>query len=695
MTLSPSKLNLKKLAQKLLLSNYYLKSKIAVTKVTAIFLSHGSIFSAKNRLYIKNILLFKKLLTLGYKGAINKHIETFFKYNNFSEVQTMKLWDKNKKEKIALESDKKIPFWPIIFGYAKGQYGRFTIAVICSLFTGIMVAVQPLIIKYVVDNGITNTEASADLRLKIAGFFCALYILVSLLRVTFWATGYKQAVKSLESVIFNIRSKFFYHVEHLCMRFHEKISAGEIYNYLMGTPITNVRDYLMQVLMSIPYQIIAFIISAVALFTYDWLLTIVMLAVCFIMIAFWAFARKKVRRLSYNYIQKESQASKYLTDVLHGMDAVKMYSVEENIYKTFTDYASTIREEGAKLNYARYAANIKPEMMTFIGTAVIYFIGAFSCIYRGVSTGTLFAFITSMGTIFSTLVSWLSIGLVRQSAESGLKKIMDVLNVQSTTPEVDENKQRLTEVEKSSAQRKNKSCIEFENVGFAYDTGETLFKDLSCNIGYCESIGLVGSSGSGKSTFTKLVMRLYDVQAGAVKIHGKNIKDYKIHDLRRTFGVVPQNPFIFQGTIMDNIRIARPDCENIEIIKAMEIAHVHEFVNDLPKGWNTVVGDGGINLSGGQKQRIAIARAVLGNPDILIFDEATSALDNVSERHIQEAMETLMQSHTVIIVAHRLSTIKNVDRIMVFEKGNIVEEGTYTELAEKDGGVFSNLLNNQ
>ena len=670
-----------------------------MTKVTAIFLFHGSIFSAKNRLYIKNILLFKKLLTLGYKGAINKHIETFFKYNNFSEVLKMKLWDKiwgkSKKEKIIEESDRKIPFWPIIFGYAKGQYGRFTIAVICSLFTGIMVAIQPLVIKYVVDNGITNTEALPDVRLKIAGFFCALYILVSLLRVTFWATGYKQAVKSLESVIFNIRSKFFYHVEHLCMRFHEKISAGEIYNYLMGTPITNVRDYLMQVLMSIPYQIIAFIISAVALFTYDWLLTIVMLAVCFIMIAFWAFARKKVRRLSYNYIQKESQASKYLTDVLHGMDAVKMYSVEENIYKTFTDYASTIREEGAKLNYARYAANIKPEMMTFIGTAVIYFIGAFSCIYRGVSTGTLFAFITSMGTIFSTLVSWLSIGLVRQSAESGLNKIMNVLNIESTTPEVDENKQRLTEVEKSSAQRKNKSCIEFENVDFSYDSGELLFKDLSCNIGYCESIGLVGSSGSGKSTFTKLVMRLYDVQNGSIKIHGKNIKDYKIHDLRRTFGVVPQNPFIFQGTIMDNIRIARPDCENIDIIKAMEIAHVHEFVNDLPKGWNTVVGDGGINLSGGQKQRIAIARAVLGNPDILIFDEATSALDNVSERHIQEAMETLMQSHTVIIVAHRLSTIKNVDRIMVFEKGEIVEQGNYKELAEKDGGVFSNLLNNQ
>ena len=154
---------------------------------------------------------------------------------------------------------------------------------------------------------------------------------------------------------------------------------------------------------------------------------------------------------------------------------------------------------------------------------------------------------------------------------------------------------------------------------------------------------------------------------------------------------MPQSPFIFHGTIWDNIRIARPDAGGYDIIKAMEIAHVHEFVNELPMGWSTIIGDGALGLSGGQKQRIAIARAVLKNPDILIFDEATSALDNVSERHIREAMEDLMKTHTVLIVAHRLSTVRNVDRILVFDQGEIVDSGSYDELASRDG-LFRDLL---
>ena len=186
-------------------------------------------------------------------------------------------------------------------------------------------------------------------------------------------------------------------------------------------------------------------------------------------------------------------------------------------------------------------------------------------------------------------------------------------------------------------------------------------------------------------------MRLYDVDDGSVNLHGRNIKDYRLHDMRKTFGVVPQNPFMFQCSIMENVRIARPEASNQDVIKAMEIAHVHEFVNELPSGWNTIIGDGGLTLSGGQKQRIAIARAVLGNPDILIFDEATSALDNISEKLIQQSMEELMKDHTVIIVAHRLTTIRNVDRILVFENGKIVEEGNYDKLVSSDG-KFKELL---
>ncbi|MBR6647433.1 MAG: ABC transporter ATP-binding protein [Clostridia bacterium] len=598
-----------------------------------------------------------------------------------------------KKAENVNSEDEKIPFWKTIMGFAKGEYRRFIIAIIASALTGIVCAFQPLVIRYIVDEGISAFDKANDVRLTIVGIFCIVYIVLSLLRVGFWALGYNLSLKILEGIIFKIRSSFFYHVEHLCMRFYENISAGELYNSLMGSPISNIRNYLSQMILTVPYHSVSFAISLAALFTYDWLLTLVLLLTAIVMVVFNWMSRKKVRRISREYIKTEAQASKYITNILHGMDAVKLYAIEDNVYHTFRDYVNTIKTEGVRLAFSQYKEGVMPEITNFVGTALIYFVGALSCIYRGVSTGTLFAFISSMSIILSTLTAWLNLGLVKQSADSGLRKVMDVLNVESTTPEVELNKMRDTNIEKQATQRKNKPCIEFNNVEFAYaDT--PVYKDLTCSIGYNESIGLVGSSGSGKSTFTKLIMRLYDVQNGEVKIHGRNVKDYSLRDLRMTFGVVPQQPFIFQGTIMDNIRIARPDCANIDIINAMEIAHVHEFVNELPKGWNTVIGDGGLNLSGGQKQRIAIARAVLGNPDILIFDEATSALDNISERHIQEAMETLMKDHTVLIVAHRLSTIKNVDRIMVFDQGEIIEEGTYDELSKIEGGFFANLLNN-
>ena len=263
-----------------------------------------------------------------------------------------------------------------------------------------------------------------------------------------------------------------------------------------------------------------------------------------------------------------------------------------------------------------------------------------------------------------------------------------VLHENTTTPEP--VSVHNPEIEKASALRKNSPCIEFKNVDFAYDERK-IFSDFSCKLDYNKSFGIVGSSGSGKSTITKLLMRLYEVDEGEILIHGCDIKKYSLHDLRRMIGIVPQDPFIFQMRIIDNIRIAASDAPMLEVMKAMEIARVHEFVNDLPMGWNTVVGDGGFGLSGGQKQRIAIARAVLGKPDILVFDEATSALDNVSERHIQNAIEELMKTHTVLMVAHRLTTIKNVDEILVFEKGQVIQRGNYKQLSEQEG-MFKDML---
>lgn len=598
-----------------------------------------------------------------------------------------------KKNSQNTESTKYKGFWKYMVRYI-GQYRKkLTFSIIGAGLVGVCVAFQPLIIKWIVDDGISNSALSSAGKIRFVAYMCAVYLLLAAGRISIWRFAFINMLKSLEGSIFNLRSHFFSHVQHMCMRFYDSTSAGELFNCIMGSPMVNIKTYMQQMFMSVPYQAVSLVISVIALSSYDWILTLILLLTALVMAIFNVISRRKVKNAFKDYIQTESDASHYLNDTLHGIDAVKIYSIEDNTFKVFQSFITNMYEKGIKANLSQVMENFKPEFVQYVGTAVVYLVGATSCVYRGMSVGTLYAFLSSMGTILATLTSWLSIGLQKSTAEAGLHRILSILSMHTTTPEIDGEHARNVDVEKSNALRKHMPCISFENVSFGYDNKQ-IFNNFSCEIQYNESVALVGGSGSGKTTLTKLAMRLYDVTAGSVCVHGRDVRQYNLHDLRVTFGVVPQNPFIFYGTIWDNVMIARPDATNKEIIQAMEIAHVHEFVNDLEQGWNTVVGDGALGLSGGQKQRIAIARAVLGNPDILIFDEATSALDNISERHIQQAMEELMKTHTVIIVAHRLSTIRNVDRILVFDKGKIVQEGTYDELAAKEG-PFKTLLNGQ
>lgn len=584
-------------------------------------------------------------------------------------------------------------FWKYMGKYIAQYRKKLVFSIIGAGLVGICVALQPLVIKWIVDDGITNDALASGDKIRFVASMCLIYLLLAAGRITIWRVAFINMLKSLEGSIFNLRSHFFSHVQNLCMKFYDTTSVGELFNCIMGSPMVNIKTYMQQMFMSVPYQAVSLVISIVALSSYDWVLTVILLLTALVMAVFHVLSRRKVKNAFKDYIQTESDASQYLNDTLHGIDAIKIYSIEDNTFKVFQSFITNMYEKGIKANIAQAMENFKPEFVQYVGTAVVYLVGAISCVYRGMSVGTLYAFLSSMGTILGTLISWLSIGLTKSSAEAGLHRILSILNMHTTTPEIDSEHVRNIDVEKNNAISKHKPCISFNNVSFGYDNRQ-IFENFNCEINYNESVALVGGSGSGKSTFTKLAMRLYDVAEGSVCVHGRDVRQYNLHALRVTFGVVPQNPFIFYGTIWDNIMIARPDASNKEIIEAMEIAHVHEFVNDLELGWNTIVGDGALGLSGGQKQRIAIARAVLGNPDILIFDEATSALDNISERHIQQAMEDLMKTHTVIIVAHRLSTIKNVDRILVFDKGKIVQEGTYDELSAKEG-EFKNLLNGQ
>ncbi len=239
--------------------------------------------------------------------------------------------------------------------------------------------------------------------------------------------------------------------------------------------------------------------------------------------------------------------------------------------------------------------------------------------------------------------------------------------------------------------------IDIQNINFSYHKdqgGKNLFRDFSLSVKSGERIGLVGHSGSGKTTITKLLLRFMDVDSGDILIDGQNISKIKQDDLRSNISYVPQDPILFHRSIKENIAYGNSDATDVEIVEAAKSANAHEFISELPNGYDTVVGERGAKLSGGERQRVAIARAILKDAPILILDEATSALDSISERHIQEAFSRLMHGRTTLAIAHRLSTIQKMDRIVVFDKGKIVEQGTHTDLTNK-GSLYAELWKEQ
>ncbi|MBQ9129253.1 MAG: ABC transporter ATP-binding protein, partial [Clostridia bacterium] len=503
---------------------------------------------------------------------------------------------------------KKIPFWSLLWRFVKPEKKRLTVAIVFSFLTGIFVAIQPLVVKYIIDTGVGGAAIEffgkvfyegpkteqAQLVFVVAA--CCVYIFICLMRLLLWTIGYTNAQKALASTLFNLRSQFFGHVQHLCMHFHDKNASGELYNYIMGSPMNNIKTFLGSMTQTFPFQAVAPVISLVALTSYSIKLTGLILIISIIMALFYRFSRQKMRKAAKEYLSSENNASQYIADVLHGSEAVKMYAIEEDTIQQFNEKVDDLKETSLRYTMRNYFEAVKPEYTHYFGIGVVYLVCSILCIKGEITVGVFYAFLSSMATILSTLSSWLNVAMTQPMAAEALERVTRIIDENSTTPEVREEARRSLAVERAHAQNEGEPCIAFNDVTFAYDE-KPVFENFSCKIGYCESIGLVGSSGSGKSTFTKLLMRLYDVQKGSVTLHGRSVKDYATHELRASFGVVPQNPFIFAGTIWDNIRIAAPEASNYEIIRAMELARVHEFVNELPMGWATVIGDGALALS--------------------------------------------------------------------------------------------------
>jgi len=505
--------------------------------------------------------------------------------------------------------------------------------------------------------------------------------LTAVLRMLLWHWGFRLFTRVREHIVFALRRRFFRHVNHLCLRFHGEHTSGELFSYLFGAPLRAVIDFFHHTTMNVPGSVVALISTMVVFFVWDWVLASILFVTALFSVFMMLRARRRMQRIQNDFQAAEGGVSGRVADLLRGNKAVKLHAMEAQVARSFEEEADTIRIKSYRRDVLSHVEWIKQEGLSYVCYAVLMA----ACTWRylsgdidlGVVAACLAAFAGLSGPIQGIFQSFALWG----GAEAALARIGAVLDTETTTPDPGDARSEWPKVRE----------IVFADVTFGYDAARPVLADFSLRIPAGERLALVGPSGAGKTTVTQLLLRLYDPQAGSIAIGGADLRSFSTAALRRYFGVVPQDPFFFNTTLRDNLRVARPEASDRDILEACGQANALEFISALPAGLDTRLSEGGANLSGGQRQRLAIARALLADPRCFIFDEATSALDTLSEKLISAAVERVLDGRTAIFIAHRLDTARRCDRILVMEGGRIVQEGSYAVLAEQPG-LFRDLV---
>ena len=579
--------------------------------------------------------------------------------------------------------------WPMIRPYRWLVVG----ALILNAIQGVAVTFQTITMpKYLVDQVLLANISSHDRRHRLMWLIIA-YLFASIFaRMIVWHIGYRMFTFVREKVMFAMRANFFRHVNHLCLRFHIKHHSGELFSYLFGTPLAQLQAYFQQFTFGAPGALFTLLSTLIWLGAWDWLLSGVLFVTVFATVLLMQMTRKKVQGLFSDYQKVETHVSGYVADLLRGSRDVKLYAMEE---KVLADFEKNVWEVGKK----SYERDVKSHVQWMKNETVGYFAFAALCIAAAwrysydhahkpvgqqITIGQIQVYLLAFMQLQGSLAVLFNLSSQKGAAQAGLDRIDAVLRTASTTPD--------PIGQQSPVPRRAEIC--FDKVTFGYESDRAVFTDLSVTIPYGQKVALVGPSGAGKSTLTQLLLRLYDPDQGTVCLGQTDLRHCSGPEIRQRFGVVPQDPFIFRTSIRENLCVAHPDATVDEMRRACDQANAWEFISKLPEGLDTRVGEGGSTLSGGQRQRLAIARALLANPDYFIFDEATSALDTVSEHLVQQAVENCVAGRTALIIAHRLATVKNCNRILVAAGGKIAQDGTYDELVQSPG-IFRDLVQGQ
>ncbi|WP_447405053.1 SAV1866 family putative multidrug efflux ABC transporter [Staphylococcus aureus] len=555
------------------------------------------------------------------------------------------------------------------------KYRIFATIIVGIIKFGIPMLI-PLLIKYAIDGVINNHALTTDEKvhhLTIA-IGIALFIFV-IVRPPIEFIRQYLAQWTSNKILYDIRKKLYNHLQALSARFYANNQVGQVISRVIND-VEQTKDFILTGLMNIWLDCITIIITLSIMFFLDVKLTLAALFIFpfYILTVYVFFGR--LRKLTRERSQALAEVQGFLHERVQGISVVKSFAIEDNEAKNFdkknTNFLTRALKHTRWNAYSFAAINT----VTDIGPIIVIGVGAYLAISGSITVGTLAAFVGYLELLFGPLRRLVASFTTLTQSFASMDRVFQL---------IDEDYDIKNGVGAQPIEIKQ-GRIDIDHVSFQYNDNEApILKDINLSIEKGETVAFVGMSGGGKSTLINLIPRFYDVTSGQILIDGHNIKDFLTGSLRNQIGLVQQDNILFSDTVKENILLGRPTATDEEVVEAAKMANAHDFIMNLPQGYDTEVGERGVKLSGGQKQRLSIARIFLNNPPILILDEATSALDLESESIIQEALDVLSKDRTTLIVAHRLSTITHADKIVVIENGHIVETGTHRELIAKQG----------
>lgn len=564
-----------------------------------------------------------------------------------------------------------------LFKYFKPHMKLFILDMICAVLASMVDLIFPFISRKAMYDLLPNKAFRAFFTVMMIVMLAYLLRAVCYYIMTYWGHTFGIRVES------DIRADLFRHLQTLDFDFYDKNRTGSLMSRLTGDlfDLTELAHHGPEDLL---ISVLTIVGAVIMMFTIEWRLALIVLILLPVFLSIIVVQRGRLSSTSRNVKVKLSVINADIESSLSGIKTAKAFTNEDVEKARFDEVNSGYRNSKKDFYNAMGLFNAYQEFFMGIMPAVVIAAGGYLIMKGQMNYIDLITFTLYISTFVTPVRKLAQFAEVFASGYAGLQRFDELMKIKPTVPE-----KKDAEILNVSAGR-----VDFDHVDFSYNNGTEVLKDIDLHVKGGETTAVVGTSGGGKTTLCQLIPRFYDVDSGSIKIDGKDIRDVTKQSLRESIGIVQQDVFIFPDTIMENIRYGRPSASDREVYEAARKAELYDDIMAMEDGFDTYVGERGTRLSGGQRQRIAIARIFLKNPRILVLDEATSALDTVTERNIQKSFEELMKGRTSFVIAHRLSTVRNADRIVVIEKGEIRECGTEKELLEK-GGIYARLHETQ